>query len=107
MKRFIWLSLILEISPLLTFALLTILHPIGDPQASGNLLIRFLDFQGTYWMRQAIPVPPPLLIAGTCLSIVLWLRYRLTSAMVGVISGIVLLGLWSLIMVVPLLIHVN
>ena len=97
----------LEISPLLAFALLAILHPVGDPQTSSSLLVRFLDYQGTYWIRHVIPVPPPLLITGTGFSILLWLRYHCASALAGVIVGIVLLGLWSMIMVVPLLVHVN
>jgi hypothetical protein len=107
MKKLVWIGLFLEISPVLAFALLALLHPIGDPQESGNLLVRVLDYQGTYWIRHAIPVPPPLLLAGVCLLILLWLRSRLASALAGSIAGIVLLGLWSLIMVVPLFVHVN
>ena len=107
MKKISWFVLILEISPLVSFAVLALLHPVGDPQGSHNLLVRVLDFQGTYWMRHAIPVPPPLLIAGLLLSVVLWWRVRFTAARVGTVVGIVLLGLWCLIMVVPLLVHVN
>ena len=107
MKKISWFALILEISPLVSFAVLALLHPVGDPQDSHNLLVRILDFQGTYWMRHAIPVPPPLLIAGLLLSVVLWWRVRFPAARVGTVVGIVLLGLWCLIMVVPLLVHVN
>ena len=107
MKRLIWIGVLLEVSPLLAFVLLGVLHPIGDPQDSGSLLLRVLDYQGTYWMRHAIPVPPPLLLAGASLLIPLWLRSRSTSALAGAVAGVVLLGLWSLIMVVPLLIHVT
>ena len=108
MKRLVWIGVVLEVSPLLAFVLLGVLHPIGDPQDSGNLLVRVLDYQGTYWTRHGIPMPPPLLLAGACLLILLWLRSRLASALAGAIAGIVLLGLWSMIMVVvPLLLHVN
>jgi hypothetical protein len=106
-RKISWFAQILEISPLVAFAVLAFLHPVGDPQESHNLLIRILDFQGTYWMRNAIPVPPPLLIAGLLLSVVLWWRVRFTVARIGTVMGIVLLGLWCLIMVVPLLVHVN
>ena len=107
MKKISWFALILEISPLVSFAVLALLHPVGDPQKSHNLLVRILDFQGTYWMRHAIPVPPPLLIAGLLLSAVLWWRFRFTAARVGSVVGIVLLGLWCLMMLVPLLVHVH
>ena len=107
MKKLMWIGLFFEISPLLAFVLLGVLHPIGDPHESRSLLVRVLDYQGTYWMRNAIPMPPPLLLAGACLLILLWLRSRLASALAGAIAGVVLLGLWSLIMVVPLLVHVN
>jgi len=107
MKKLSCFALILEISPLISFAVLALLHPVGDPQDSRNLLVRILDFQATYWMRHAIPVPPPLLIAGLLLSVVLCWRFRFTAAWVGTVVGIVLFGLWCLIMVVPLLVHVN
>jgi len=107
MKKISWFALILEISPLLAFGVLAFLHPVGDPQKSHNLLVRILDFQGTYWIRNAIPVPPPLLIAGLLLSVFLWWRFGFTTARVGTVAGILLLGLWCLIMVVPLLVHVN
>lgn len=107
MKKLFWIGVLLEVSPLLAFVLLSVLHPMGDPQDSGSLLVRVLDYQGTYWMRNAIPMPPPLLLSGACLFFLLWLRSRLASALAGAIAGVVLLGLWSLIMVVPLLVHVN
>lgn len=107
MKKFGWFALVVEISPLLAFGVLAVLCPVGDPQKSHNLLVRILDFQGTYWMRNAIPVPPPLLFAGLLLSVLLWRRHHVASARVGAVMGFVLLGLWSLIMVVPLLVHVN
>jgi hypothetical protein len=107
MKKISWFALILEISPLVSFAVLALLHPVGDPQRSHNLLVRILDFQGTYWMRHAIPVPPPLLIAGLLLSAILWWKVGFTAARVGTVVGIILLGLWCFIMIVPLLAHVN
>jgi uncharacterized protein (TIGR03382 family) len=107
MKKFGWFALVLEISPLVAFGVLAVLCPVGDPQKSHNLLVRILDFQGTYWMRHAIPVPPPLLLGGLVLSVLLRRRHRLTTARIGTVVGIVLLGLWCLIMVVPLLVHVN
>jgi len=107
MRRLTWLGWILALSPIAAFALLAILHPIGDPQDSGSLLVRFLDCQGTYWMRHAILLPPPLLLAGTFLLSLAWLRRRIPSARAGAVVGLTLLGLWSLAMLVPLLIHVN
>jgi hypothetical protein len=107
MKTISWFGLILVVSPLLAFGCLVFLHPVGDPQESPNLFIRFLDFQGTYWMRHAIPVPPPLLVAGLLVSVFLVRRFHSKTAWVGTVVGFVLLGLWSLIMVVPLLVHVN
>ena len=107
MKKLVWLGVLLEVAPLMAFVLLGVLHPIGDPQDSGNLLVRVLDYQGTYWMRNAIPVPPPLLVVGACLLILLWRRSRSVGALAGAIAGVVLLSLWSLIMIVPLLVHVN
>ena len=80
MKKLSWLALALEIFPLLGFGCLGFLHPIGDPQKSHSLLVRMLDFQGTYWMRNAMPVPPPLLIAGLLLSAFLWWRGRFANA---------------------------
>jgi hypothetical protein len=107
MKKLAWIAVLLEVSPLLAFALLAVFHPIGDPQKSGDLLVRVLDYQGTYWMRHAIPLPPPLLLAGTGLSVLLWMRSRLTVALAGAIAGMVALALWSLVMIVPLLVHVH
>jgi hypothetical protein len=107
MKKIGWFALILESSPLVSFAVLALLHPVGDPQESHNLLVQILDFQGTYWLRHAIPVPPPPLLAGLLLSVFLWRRFHFASARVGTVVGIVLFGLWCLIMVVPLLVHVN
>jgi hypothetical protein len=101
------LVLFLEISPLLAFGLLAVLHPVGDPQESGSLLVRLLDYQGTYWMRNALPVPPPLLVLGAGVAIYAWFRQRSTCALVGMIVGCVLLVLWGLVMLVPLLLHVN
>jgi hypothetical protein len=107
MKLLSWFGLILVVSPLFAFGSLAVLYPVGDPQDSHNMLIRMLDFQGTYWMRNSIPVPPPLLLAGFVLSLILRKRHHLSSAKAGTILGYILLGLWSLIMVVQLLIHVN
>jgi hypothetical protein len=107
MKKLTWFALVLEISPLLAFGCLAFLHPVGDPQDSHSVLVRMLDFQGTYWIRNAIPVPPPLLIAGLLISAFLWWRHHFASALAATVVGIVMLGLWSLIMAVPLLVHVN
>jgi hypothetical protein len=107
MKKLSWFALALEITPLLAFGCLGFLHPVGDPQESPSVLVRVLDFQGTYWVRNAIPVPPPLLIAGVLASVLLWWRHRFTSACAGTVVGIALLGLWSIIMVIPLLVQVN
>ena len=107
MRRLTWLGWILVLAPIAAFALLGTLHPTGDPQDSGSLLVRFLDYQGTYWMRHALPLPPPLLLAGTFLLSLVWLRHRTRGARAGAIAGLILLGLWSLVMLVPLLLHVN
>ncbi len=95
------------LAPIAAFALLGILHPIGDRQDSDSLLVRLLDYQGTYWMRHALPLPPPLLLAGTFLLSLVWLRRRTRSARAGAVAGLILLGLWSLVMLLPLLLHVN
>ena len=102
-----WFALILEFLPLFAFCLLAFLSPVGNPQESHIMLVRVLDFQASYWMRNAIPVPPPLLIAGLLLSVFLWKRHRLPGAQFGIVVGLVFLGLWCLIMLVPLLVHVN
>src|SRR5262245_55138805 len=107
MKKLSWFALILEISPLLAFACLGFLHPVGDPQKSESLLVRALDLQGTYWMRNAIPVPPPLLAIGLLASGFLCWRHRSATALAGAVVGSILLGLWLLIILVPLLVHVN
>lgn len=107
MRRSGWVALVLEISPLLAFGLLAFLFPLGNPQESHSLLVRVLDFQASYWMRNAIPVPPPLLLAGLLFSVFLWRRHRHPVALCGTVLGLALLGLWCLIMVVPLLVHVN
>jgi len=108
MKQLSWLALILEISPLLLFVVLLVVAPVGDPQESSNALIRLLDYLlGTYWIRAGRFVPPPLVAAGFLLSGVLWWRHRFPTAGVGTVLGIVLLGFWCLIMIVPLLAHVN
>ena len=107
MKKLSWLALILIVSPIFAFGCLMFLHPVGSPGRSPSALARLLDYQATYWIRNAIPVPPPLLVAGLMLSAFLWWRHGLPSAMAGTLIGIVLLGFWSLIMLVPLLIHVN
>jgi len=107
MKKLTWLGLFLEATPILAFALLAMIHPIGDPQKSGHLFVRILDYQGTFWIRQALPVPPPPLLAGVCLLIPVWLRDRSHLAGGGLLAGGALLGLWTLIMIIPLLVHVN
>jgi Na+/proline symporter len=107
MRRLTWLGWILTLAPVAAFALLAILQPMGDPQDSGSLLVRFLDYQGTYWMRHAILLPPPLLLAGAFLLSLAWRRRRTPGARAGAVAGLILLGLWSLVMLVPLLIHVN
>jgi hypothetical protein len=107
MKTLSWFALVLVISPLLAFGCLAAMHPIGDPQQSGSLLVRLLDLQGTYWIRNGIPVPPPLLVAGLPACGFLWWRTRFPSVLAGTVVGIALLGLWALMMVVPLLVHVN
>lgn len=107
MKALSWLALLLQISPLLAFACLAFLHPVGDPQNSPSAMVRILDFQGTYWIRNAIPLPPPLLVVGALVSVLLWWRHRFPVALTGSVLGIALLGLWGMTMVAPLLIHVN
>lgn len=74
MRKLVWIGLILEVSPALAFLLLVVLHPVGDPQDSGNMFVRILDYQGAFWIRKAIPVPPPLLFAGVCLLFPIWLK---------------------------------
>ena len=101
------LILLLEVSPFLAFASLAVLHPVGDPQEAGSFLVRLLDYQATYWMRNALPVPPPLLALGTGLALYAWLRWRTTCSRVGLVIGGGLLLLWGLVMLVPLLLHVN
>jgi hypothetical protein len=100
-------ALSLEASPLLAFVVLAMLCPVGDPQASHSVLVRLLDFQGTYWMRAGIPVPPPMLIAGLLMSLYLRFRRRAALATWGVVCGGALLFLWLLLMCVPYLCHVN
>lgn len=107
MKGLARLAVLLEIVPLAAFGCLGILHPVGDPQDSTSRLVRGLDFQGTYWIRNGVPVPPPLLIAGLLLSIFLWRRRKFAAARTGTRIGIVLLGVWALIMLIPWLVHVN
>lgn len=92
MRKISWLGLILEFSPLLAFGFLAFLHRVGDPQKSPSLLIRILDYQGTYWIRNGIPCPPPLLVAGLLLCLFSWWRFRFPTAMVGTIVGAFLLG---------------
>lgn len=106
-RTFSWIALMLISSPIWAFTCLGIFHPMGDPQTSPNGILRSLDFLASYWMRNAIPVPPPLLVVGLLISIPLWWKYRLPSALAGSILGTCLLGFWGLIMIVPLLIHVN
>ncbi len=107
MKRWVGLALVLEIAPLIAFGLLAMLHPVGDPQKSGRLFVRFLDFQGTWWIRHGIPMPPPLLFAGNCLSIVVWLRYRSRPAAAAAVLGMTLMAFWALTMLAPILIYVE
>jgi hypothetical protein len=107
MKTLSWLALILIISPIFAFGCLMVLYPVGSPEKSPNALARMLDLQATYWIRNAIPVPPPLLVVGLMLSAFLWWRHGLPSAVAGTVVGVVLLGFWTLIMLVPLLLHVN
>jgi|GEM_PF-2538237 len=107
MRRLVCLALALEISPLAACYALVLWHPVGDPQKSGSLIVRILDYQLTYWMRNAILLPPPLLLSGLLLSLFLWKSLRLERARVAVGLGIFLMGLWCLVMVVPLLIHVD
>ena len=107
MKQLRWFALLLEISPLLAFTFLAIVYPVGDPQNSPSSLVRVLDFQGTYWIRNGIPVPPPLLVVGLLLASSLWWRHRFSTALAGTVVGLVLLGFWSLIMIVPLFVRVN
>jgi len=101
------LALLLELSPLLAFGCLAVLHPVGDPQASASLLVRLLDYQGTYWLRHGLPVPPPLLVIGFLTSLALWWRDPSGVARIGTRLGLWFLGFWALIAVVPLLVHVN
>ncbi|HNS48819.1 MAG TPA: hypothetical protein PKM61_04755 [bacterium] len=107
MKGLARFAVLLEILPLAAFGCLGIFHPAGDPQNSANRLIRLLDFQGTYWIRNGIPLPPPLLIAGLLLSILLWRRRKFAAARTGTWIGIVRLGMWALIMLILWLVHVN
>lgn len=102
-----WLALALVLSPLIAFGCLALLHPIGDPQRSPSVLVRILDFQGTYWIRNGLFVPPPLLVPGLLASFGLWWRTRLVCPLIGTVVGGVLLGLWAIMMVVPLLVHVH
>jgi len=100
-------ALVLEAVPLVAFAVLAVLHPVGDPQTSKDVIVRFLDFQGTYWVREGILVPPPLLALGFILSAILAWRGKALIARVGFFVGLIFLSFWALMMVVPLLIHVN
>lgn len=107
MQKVSWFALALIVSPLGAVAALAVLHPLGDPQDSASPPVRMLDFQATYWLRHALPVPPPLLVAGLLLALVAWWRARGAPALVACLAGILLLVLWALVMLVPLLVHVN
>ncbi len=102
-----WLGLILVLSPLGALTLLAVLHPVGDPQRCDSLLLRILDYQGSYWIREAIPVPPPLLSVGVLISVLVRRRHRISVAQAGAIAGAILLSLWAVIMLIPLLFHVH
>jgi hypothetical protein len=101
------IALGLEAVPPVAFAVLAFLHPVGDPQKSGDALVRFLDFQGTYWIREGILVPPPLLVVGFILSAILAWKWQVPIARAGFFGGLILLSCWALIMVVPFMIHVH
>jgi hypothetical protein len=107
MKKFAWLGPLLEVSPLFAGILLALLHPLGDPQDSPSFFVRLLDYQGTYWLRNAIPVPPPLLLAGLLVCTLAWWRSGSKIALGGLVAGILMLGFWGLMMLIPLLVHVN
>ena len=43
MKKSVVWGWLLVLSPVLAFGALAVLHPLGDPQESGNNLVRLLD----------------------------------------------------------------
>jgi hypothetical protein len=100
-------ALVSEAAPLVAFAPLAVLHPVGDPQESKDVIVRFLDFQGTYWIRAGILFPPPLLALGFIVSAILAWKGKSEIAHFGSLIGLILLSCWALLMIVPLLIHVN
>lgn len=95
----------LVLSPAIGFAALSVWHPVGDPQSSGNALIRGLDFLGTYGVRVGTFWPPPLLTLGTVLAFGIYKKSPLTRPAAWVGTG--LLALWGLVTLVPYLVHVN
>ncbi len=105
MKKSVVWGWLLVLSPVLAFGALAVLHPLGDPQESGNNLVRLLDLMGTYWIREGLPVPPPLLAAGEALA--LGMYRRTPSARPVAWTGGALLALWLVLMGIPFLIHVN
>lgn len=107
MKLWLWLGIVLEASPLAAFCLLTALQPTGDPQNSSLALVRYLDFLGTYGIRNAVPLPPPLLVIGILLCAWVWRQQGSGLARISTLAGLLLLGLWGLMMAALLLIHVN
>lgn len=107
LKALSWLGLILALSPLGALALLAVLPPVDDLQHSGSIPPRILDFQGSYWIREAIPVPPPQLLVGVLISVLVNKRHRSAVAQTGTMVGAILLSLWAAVMLIPLLVHVN
>ncbi|TXH21802.1 MAG: hypothetical protein E6Q99_09560 [Elusimicrobia bacterium] len=105
MKKLVALGWLLVLSPALAFVVLAMAHPVGDPQSSASGVVRLLDFLGTYWVRQGVFIPPPLLAVGE--AIALGLYRRTPSARPLAWTGGVFLALWLVLMGIPFLIHVN
>ncbi|MBK8423821.1 MAG: hypothetical protein IPL30_07965 [Elusimicrobia bacterium] len=56
MKKSVVWGWLLVLSPVLAFGALAVCI-LGDPQESGNNLVRLLDLMGTYWIREGLPFP--------------------------------------------------
>jgi len=90
------LALILELCPVAAFFLMRVLSPSGDPQM-GPPFVRFLDFQGSFWIRNEYFFPPPLLAIGFAAA-VYSLYAEQTRARIPVLVGGLLLAIWLFIL---------
>ncbi len=108
MKKLGLLSLFLVLLPIFSFiGLLFLAPPVGNPQDSESLVVKLLDYQITYFMREKMPFPPPLPAIGLAISLFLWKRHNIETARIAAHVGLLLLGFWLMISIVPLMIHIG